>query len=323
MSPAPSVAVALCTFNGESFLAEQLESIAHQTRRPDRVVVRDDYSTDGTATVLEDFARRCELDVRITRNETRVGVTRNFERVLRDADADLIALCDQDDRWYPHKLATLCELLEGDSTAAAACGDLTCVDVAGNDLGSSVWQRLGFDEAHRGSMAHAGSFGPLLRANVIPGASLVIRSEYRDLVLPFPEHHFYDWWVVVLLQAVSHLAFAREPLQAYRFHAGNTVGLERPARSVGRAARTNRRRSRAAEAQFRHQLLERLMACQVSLAPPVQDLLGDWVAQAQFRAGLCPNPSRRIADVCRQFRRGSYGRYDNGAVSAVYDMLFG
>jgi len=322
MSTASSVAVALCTYNGQRFLANQLESIARQTRQPDCVIVRDDHSTDGTAAVLEDFTRRHDLDIRIIRNEARVGVTHNFELVLRDADTDLIAPCDQDDVWYPDKLSTLCELLESDPTAAAACGDLRCVDEAGNGLEGSVWQRLRFDESDRRSMADAGSFGPLLRVNVVPGASLLMRSEYRDLVLPFSDHGFYDRWMVILLQAVSHLAFARGPLQAYRLHAENAVGLVQPARSVARAARRQRQKSRAAEALFRHQLLGRLTAHQAVL-PSVRSTLDDWAAQGDFRAGLSPYLPRRFREVGRQLRRGSYARFDNGALSAVYDVLSG
>lgn len=47
--------VAMSTYNGEHFLAEQLSSICAQTRPVDEIVVSDDGSSDGTLRILDDF----------------------------------------------------------------------------------------------------------------------------------------------------------------------------------------------------------------------------------------------------------------------------
>ncbi len=47
--------VAMSTYNGERFLAEQLSSICAQTRPVDEIVVSDDGSSDGTLRILDDF----------------------------------------------------------------------------------------------------------------------------------------------------------------------------------------------------------------------------------------------------------------------------
>ncbi|MDO4628773.1 MAG: glycosyltransferase [Planctomycetia bacterium] len=47
------VSIALCTYNGDRFLQEQLDSIANQTRFPEEVVIGDDGSTDKTLEILE------------------------------------------------------------------------------------------------------------------------------------------------------------------------------------------------------------------------------------------------------------------------------
>ena len=59
------ISVALCTYDGARFLGAQLESFATQIRLPDELVVCDDHSSDGTAAVLRDFARRAPFPVRI------------------------------------------------------------------------------------------------------------------------------------------------------------------------------------------------------------------------------------------------------------------
>src|ERR1700753_2242608 len=96
--------VALCTDNCERFLARQLASIQQQTRTPDELVVCDDCSTDSTVEILNSFAASAGFPVRIIRNEQNLGFVANFERAIRLCPGGLMALCDQDDIWYPTRL---------------------------------------------------------------------------------------------------------------------------------------------------------------------------------------------------------------------------
>ena len=52
------LSVALCTYNGEKFIAEQLESIVRQTVLPDELIICDDHSTDKTAQILHEYANK-------------------------------------------------------------------------------------------------------------------------------------------------------------------------------------------------------------------------------------------------------------------------
>ena len=49
------ISIAMTTFNGDSFLEEQLGSISKQTQLPDELVISDDCSTDNTIKIIEDF----------------------------------------------------------------------------------------------------------------------------------------------------------------------------------------------------------------------------------------------------------------------------
>ena len=81
-----TLSVALCTYNGERFLPDQLRSLRDQTRPPDEVVVCDDASSDRSA--AEGFGRIVEapevlfekmneehgfVDARTTDRKWRVG----------------------------------------------------------------------------------------------------------------------------------------------------------------------------------------------------------------------------------------------------------
>src|SRR5215217_714545 len=109
--------VAMCTYNGARFVAEQLASIAAQTRPPDELVVCDDRSTDATIAYVREFARTAPFPVRIFENEKNVGSTKNFERALELCEGDFIAFGDQDDVWLPEKLRKLEDALANESTA--------------------------------------------------------------------------------------------------------------------------------------------------------------------------------------------------------------
>src|ERR1700678_75351 len=98
------ISVALCTYNGERFLSQQLASVQQQTRLPDEVVVCDDQSTDGTVEMVRAFAASVSFPVRIFENERNLGFAANFERAIGLCEGNLIALSDQDDIWYPVRL---------------------------------------------------------------------------------------------------------------------------------------------------------------------------------------------------------------------------
>ena len=100
------ISVAMATFNGERFIAEQLASLRGQTRLPDELVVCDDQSTDRTLDLVEQFARTAPFEVRIHRNERNLGFGDNFLQAANRCRGDWIAFCDQDDVWLADKLAT-------------------------------------------------------------------------------------------------------------------------------------------------------------------------------------------------------------------------
>lgn len=100
----PKVSVVVCTYNGEKYLREQLDSILAQTYPLHEIIIQDDHSTDATPAILDEYARRSPL-VRVYHNPAGLGVNGNFFTAMRRATGDFIALSDQDDRWHADKIA--------------------------------------------------------------------------------------------------------------------------------------------------------------------------------------------------------------------------
>jgi glycosyltransferase involved in cell wall biosynthesis len=106
------ISIALATYNGERFLAAQLDSFLKQSRPPDEVVIYDDRSTDETYEIIRSFAESASFKVIYERNDTRLGALGNFDRALQRTTGDLVFLSDQDDIWYADKIRTIMELQE-------------------------------------------------------------------------------------------------------------------------------------------------------------------------------------------------------------------
>jgi glycosyltransferase involved in cell wall biosynthesis len=211
------IAVCMATFEPDiGLFRTQVESLRAQTDRRWVCVISDDCSSP------EHVARIGEVlgdDPRfvLSRSGERLGFYRNFERALRlaPAEAQLVALCDQDDRWYPEKL----EVLRGALGAAELVySDQRLVDAGGRVLRDTLWQ---------GRRNNHTDLVSLLVANSITGAAALFRREVAELALPFPDTPglpFHDHWIGLVALAAGDVAYVDRPLYDYVQHSGAFFG---------------------------------------------------------------------------------------------------
>jgi glycosyltransferase involved in cell wall biosynthesis len=218
--PAPEGLIAVCmaTFEPDPALVRaQIESLRAQTDTRWVCVISDDASREEALAPLRELIDGDERFV-LSRSERRVGVYRNFERALRlaPAEAELIALCDQDDRWYPEKLAVLRGALGGG--AVLAYSDQRLVDAAGEVLRPTLWE---------GRANNHTDLVSLLVANSITGAATLFRREVAELAVPFPDTPalpFHDHWIGLVALAAGDVAYVDRPLYDYVQHRGAVFG---------------------------------------------------------------------------------------------------
>lgn len=107
------ISVVVSVFNGEKYISEQLDSLRHQTRCPDEVLLFDDGSSDKTPQIVTDYITKYSLaNWKYTRNPENKGWRRNFMEGMWAASGDLVFSCDQDDIWHQDKLKIMCEVME-------------------------------------------------------------------------------------------------------------------------------------------------------------------------------------------------------------------
>ena len=230
--PAAPGLVAICMATFEPDLAlfrTQIESLRGQEDDHWVCVISDDASEPDA------FAALCEVvgdDPRfvVNRSERRLGFYRNFERALTLApgEAELIALCDQDDRWYPEKLTVLRAAL---GRAQLVFSDQRLVDADGAVLRETMWARRAGNHTDLVSM---------LVANTVTGAAALFRRDVARLALPFPDTPglpFHDHWIGLVALAAGDVGYVDRPLYDYVQHRGAFFGAVTHGEGGGRRLR--------------------------------------------------------------------------------------
>ncbi|MFI9008706.1 glycosyltransferase [Actinosynnema sp. NPDC053489] len=220
----PRVAICLASYRApRRHFAAQVESIRAQTHSNWVCVISDDGSGAEGLAVLRDVVGDDPRFV-VVAHEDNVGFYRNFERALSlvPADADLVALSDQDDLWDADKLAVLVSRFADPAVQLAYC-DMRLVDDAGEVVAESVWS----DRVNQSA-----DLEQLLLLNTVTGAASVVRADLvRDRVLPLPPgtpSAYHDQWIAACALAVGTISFVDRPLHSYRQHGANVTGWQRP-----------------------------------------------------------------------------------------------
>lgn len=208
----PIVSIALCTYNGAKFLEEQLDSLVVQTYKNIEVVVVDDCSTDNTYNILMEYAARYP-NFSVYRNEQNVGFLRNFEKALTYCNGEFIALCDQDDIWYPEKIELQMAAIGNNMILYH---DSEFIDDEGSLLGEKISDDHNFYSGNEPKV--------FLFRNCVSGHAMLIRKELLQYALPFKDNFYHDWWLTYVAVNVGSIHFIPQCLVKYRRHTeSNTV----------------------------------------------------------------------------------------------------
>ena len=213
MNNKPLISIALCTYNGEAYLKEQLESLVSQTYQPIEIRIRDDQYTDGTAEIIREFQSQYPY-IGLEVNPIKLGLQRNFEQVFQDCTGDLIAPCDQDDIWHPEKVQLLAEALKGHQIVY---NDSILIDADGKDMGIKMSDKFRLKNWNRQE--------PFLLFNCISGHSMLFQKSLLKAAIPFPDTGYYDHWITYVALAKGTIGFVPRALVNYRQHAANQTDL--------------------------------------------------------------------------------------------------
>jgi glycosyltransferase involved in cell wall biosynthesis len=116
--PTPFLSVCLITYNHASFVREALESIFMQKIDSSwELIIADDYSTDDTRNILQEYKEKYPSIVKLLLQEKNVGPAKNFEDLMSSPKSKYIAYLEGDDYWTDAcKLQKQVDFLEQNKT---------------------------------------------------------------------------------------------------------------------------------------------------------------------------------------------------------------
>lgn len=200
------VSIALCTYNGEAYLKQQLDSIVNQSYPEIELIAVDDCSSDDTINILKEYSAKYSF-IKLFINPENLGYIKNFEKALSLCNGDYIALSDQDDIWNLKKIEKQVKAIGNN---LLIYHDSEFVDQNGQSLNLYMSDIMNL---YRGNQPET-----FLFFNCISGHSVLMKKELRDELLPFPDAYFHDWWMGYVGTNLGSIDFIQESLVKYRQH---------------------------------------------------------------------------------------------------------
>jgi glycosyltransferase involved in cell wall biosynthesis len=207
----------MATYNGSSYLSEQLDSILSQLHAEDELIISDDHSTDDTRSIIARYK-----DKRVTQimNTGKPGHVWNFGNAMAHATGEFIALSDQDDIWVENRMERMLDLLQRQPRYSLVVGDVIEFD---EDGVRATQRRLGPSPRNRLLLLFRIFLG---RAKYF-GSAFLFRRDLTRFVLPIPYYiEAHDIWIALNACVRGNIMHLDEPTLMRRLHGMNLTPLQ-------------------------------------------------------------------------------------------------
>ena len=220
----PEIDILMAAYNGEEFIAEQIDSILNQTFQDFRLLIRDDGSSDNTPAIIEEYAQKYPDKIYTVHDDVVCrNPYKNFMELLRHAKADYVMFSDQDDYWLPYKIqVTLWHMKElvrkNPGLPALVFSGLKVVDENLQSMNRCVQYSLDRAEYEK--------FTNLLMSNVVSGCTSIFNkalyTKSRGYIEGMPFAH--DSILAMLAAICGVIEHIPAAMILYRQHKHNASG---------------------------------------------------------------------------------------------------
>jgi glycosyltransferase involved in cell wall biosynthesis len=216
-----NVDILMATYNGEKYIAEQINSILKQSHTDWRLFIRDDCSTDGTLQIISEYAKKYPEKIFVQVNEKNIGSALTFFELIKHSTAEFIMTADQDDVWKSDKVEkTLAEMQRHDNSKPLLVHtDLTVTDENLNILHNSMIKAQHIN-------TNGISLNKIVVQNCVTGCTMCFnralanKLKYTDTI---PVH---DWWIACTCAVFGSIIYLPESTILYRQHKKNSCGAK-------------------------------------------------------------------------------------------------
>ena len=217
--------VAMCTYNGEKYITDQLRSIINQSTQPDELIICDDNSSDKTVERIKCILGSWDKPWHIYINKQNLGYRKNFQKAISLCKGDIIFLSDQDDVWQKDKITIMMKAFQDNPHVLLAFHDAEITDAQLNCIGGGVsfWKVLQFNP----EIFVRGDYSRLFQSNVVQGAACGFRKELFDLSSLFPDEAVHDEWLALNAALLGGILPIKMCLLKYRQTGSNEIGASK------------------------------------------------------------------------------------------------
>jgi glycosyltransferase involved in cell wall biosynthesis len=222
-----SINIVLATYNGEKYIAEQLDSLLNQTYKNYLLYINDDCSTDSTPLIIEEYQKKYPDKIIFSRSEKGSGSAKyNFLSLIEKAiNCDYMLFCDQDDVWHNEKIEYSLSMIRaaedqyGKSTPILFNTDL----IITNETLETIYQS--FQETHNVNH-YKTKLNKIISQNTVTGCTMIINKALLEVLDTQPEYCImHDWWIELTAAAFGRILYSDKKTILYRQHTDNSVGV--------------------------------------------------------------------------------------------------
>jgi glycosyltransferase involved in cell wall biosynthesis len=211
-----SISVCMATFNGESFVAQQVLSILEQLGKSDELIIVDDCSSDRTVEVLRQIN---DPRIFLFENQYNQREVFSFNRAIYLARNDIIFLTDQDDIWIPGRLMLMTKNLI-ESGADVVSSNFKWIDA----LGLPIQVKVDGVTVASSRRYFSNVIDIFLGKTNYYGCAMAFRRKFNSIILPIPRFvESHDLWIAMASNLAGSNAHIDEPTLLKRQHSNNAT----------------------------------------------------------------------------------------------------
>lgn len=221
------VHIMMATYNGERYIAEQIESILKQTYIEWKLFIRDDGSKDSTVKIVQDYMKKHPMKIFLIESKIIYhDAKNNFAALYKEVpEADYYAFCDQDDIWKENKLEECIKCFQenDEQIPTIVYHDMQVGKNENAVIADSffIYTKLQLDKKT--------PFQHTLVYNTIPGCAMLFNHKTKEVVSGIPQEcNMHDWWILLSVLALGgNVVYCEKKLGLYRQHEANEIGAIR------------------------------------------------------------------------------------------------
>lgn len=209
--------VVITTYNQRNTITQAIESVLRQvTSYSVRIIIGDDYSTDGTLEICKLFADKHPDSIVLLQSDKNKGLIMNYLRCFEFVNSKYIAILEGDDYWIDeNKLQSQCDILENNAKIGLVHTGYKIYNEFQEKFQSTKLELTKYSQTHTGLI-----YMQLLSLNHICAGTAVFRSSFvKDLDNSFLLQPFIktiDYYIWLKISQETEIAYLNHITTVYR-----------------------------------------------------------------------------------------------------------